>query len=107
MDVATPIASIDGLTQDNCYVLSGTDQYGVGFYRILGNQLKAHKAYVIYNGSQSNAPRRMRFVFNQEQVATGIDNANADIKAEKRIENGQLIIIKNGVRYNVQGQVIK
>ena len=107
VDVATPIASIDGLTQDNCYVLSGTDQYGVGFYRILGNQLKAHKAYVIYNGSQSNAPRRMRFVFNQEQVATGIDNANADIKAEKRIENGQLIIIKNGVRYNVQGQVIK
>jgi len=107
VDVATPIASIDGLTQDNCYVLSGTDQYGVGFYRILGNQLKAHKAYVIYNGSQSNAPRRMRFVFNQEQVVTGIDNANADIKAEKRIENGQLIIIKNGVRYNVQGQVIK
>ena len=107
VDVATPVTDIAGLTTTNCYVLSGTAQYGVGFYRILGNQLKAHKAYVIYNGSQSNAPRRMRFVFNQEQVVTGIDNANADIKAEKRIENGQLIIIKNGVRYNVQGQVIK
>jgi len=105
VDDATPIASIDGLTQENCYVLSGTNEYGVGFYRILGNTLKAHKAYVIYSGNA--APRRMRFVFNQEQVVTGIDNANADTKAEKRIENGQLIIIKNGVRYNAQGQLIK
>ena len=89
----------------NCYVLSGTNQYGVGFYQILGNTLKAHRAYVIYTGNA--APKRMRFVFNQEQVVTGIDNANADIKAEKRIENGQLIIIKNGVRYNVQGQIVR
>ena len=89
----------------NCYVLSGTDQYGVGFYQILGNTLKAHKAYVIYTGNA--APKRMRFVFNQEQVVTGIDNANADIKAEKRIENGQLFIIRNGVKYNVNGQMIK
>ena len=107
VDVATPIASIDGLTQDNCYVLSGTDQYGVGFYRINSDNLKAHKAYVKYAGLQNNAPKRMRFVFNQEQTATGIDNANADIKAEKRIENGQVIIIRNGVKYNVNGQMIK
>ena len=105
VDAATPIASIDGLTQENCYVLSGTNEYGVGFYRILGNTLKAHKAYVIYSGNA--APRRMRFVFNQEQVVTDIDNANADTKAEKRIENGQLIIIKNGVRYNAQGQIVR
>ena len=107
VDDATMVTDIAGLTLENCYVLSGTALYGVGFYKINGNQLKAHKAYVKYNGSQNNAPRRMRFVFNQEQVVTGIDNANADIKAEKRIENGQLIIIKNGVRYNAQGQIVR
>ncbi len=109
VDAATPIASIDGLTQENCYVISGTAEYGVGFYRINSNELKAHKAYVLYNAPNSgnSAPKRLRFVFNQEQVVTGIDNANTDTKAEKRIENGQLIIIKNGVRYNVQGQLIK
>ena len=92
----------------NCYVLSGhsTDYLtnGVGFYAFSGT-LAAHKAYVIYNGA--GAPQRMRFVFNNEQTATGIDNANDVIKSEKRIENGQLIIIKNGVRYNAQGQIVK
>lgn len=34
---------------------------------------------------------------------TGIDNANADVKVTKQIENGQLVIIKNGVRYNILG----
>ena len=38
---------------------------------------------------------------------TSIDNTNADAKAVKVIENGQLIIIKNGVRYNIVGSVVK
>jgi hypothetical protein len=32
-----------------------------------------------------------------------IDNVNADVKAVKTFENGQLVIIKNGVRYNALG----
>ena len=88
----------------NCYVLSGTDQYGVGFYRINGNTLKAHKAYVKYTGLQNNAPRRMRFVFD---TATDIDHTNAAVESRKVLENGVLYIIKNGVRYNAQGQLIK
>jgi len=92
----------------NCYVLSGhsTDNSitGVGFYAFSGT-LAAHKAYLIYNGA--GAPQRMRFVFNNEQQATGIDNAAEALKSEKRIENGQLVIIKNGVRYNAQGQIVK
>lgn len=34
---------------------------------------------------------------------TAIDQTNAKTKAVKRVENGQLIIEKNGVRYNVLG----
>ena len=33
----------------------------------------------------------------------GIDNVNADVKTVKTFENGQLVIIKNGVRYNALG----
>ena len=32
-----------------------------------------------------------------------VENVNATVKAIKRIENGQLVIIKNGVRYNALG----
>ena len=39
--------------------------------------------------------------------ATAIDNTNADAKAVKVIENGQLIIIKNGIRYNALGAQMK
>ena len=110
VDAATPIASIDGLTQENCYVISGTAEYGVGFYRINSNELKAHKAYVLYNAPNSgnSAPKRLRFVFNQEQTATGMENVQSDkVQCTKVIENGRLIIIKNGIKYNAQGQEIE
>lgn len=37
---------------------------------------------------------------------TGLNNINA-VKVVKMIENGQLVIIKNGVRYNAQGAIMK
>ena len=93
----------------NCYVLSGhsTDGSvtGVGFYQFSGT-IPAHKAYITVSGS-APAPKRLRFVFNGENAATGIGNASETLKSEKRIESGQLVIIKNGVRYNAQGQIVK
>lgn len=90
----------------NCYVLSGHSSdnltTGVGFYQFTGT-LAAHKAYIIYS-SAAPAPKRMRFIFD---TATDIDNTNAALKSEKRFENGQLIIIRNGVKYNAAGQTIK
>lgn len=37
----------------------------------------------------------------------GIEDVNANVKAIKRYENGQLVIIKNGVKYNALGTVIE
>ena len=108
VDAATAVTDIDGLTRQNCYVLSGTNEYGVGFYKINSDNLKAHKAYVKYAGLQNNAPRRMRFVFNQEQVATGVENVQGDkVQSTKVIENGVLYILRDGVKYNAQGQIVK
>ena len=90
------------------YVLSGHSSdnsvTGVGFYQFEG-EIPAQKAYlIIINGTTAGAPKRVRFVFDS---ATGIENTNADVKAAKFIENGMLIIEKNGVRYNAQGQIVK
>lgn len=41
------------------------------------------------------------------QVVTELHLVNGENKATKTIENGQLIIIKNGVRYNVMGAKIQ
>ena len=96
---------------DNFYVISGHSSdnsvQGVGFYQYSGT-LIAHKAYTIYSGG-SGAPKRMRFIFEDEQQATGVDEISQEQKAnsQKLIENGQVIIIKNGVKYNAQGQIVK
>ncbi len=42
-----------------------------------------------------------------ENSATALDNTADELKAVKRIENGQLVIEKNGVRYNAQGQIVR
>ena len=42
-----------------------------------------------------------------QSPGTALDNVDVEAKTIKMIKNGQLIIIKNGVQYNVQGQVIK
>jgi hypothetical protein len=96
---------------DNCYVISGHSSdnsvQGLGFTQYTGT-LKANKAYTIYSGG-FGAPKRMRFIFNQEQTATGLGEISQEPRAknQKLIENGQLVIIKNGVRYNAQGQIVK
>lgn len=35
--------------------------------------------------------------------ASAVENVNADVKAVKTIENGQVVIMKNGVKYNALG----
>ena len=89
-------------TPAHCYVLSGADGV-VGFYPYGAEYLNPHKAYVIYS-AQSNAPRHMRFIFD---TATDITNVQGNVQNTKVLRNGQLIIIKNGVEYNVSGQKVK
>ena len=40
-------------------------------------------------------------------TATALDNLNTTVAPVKMIENGQLIVIKNGVKYNAQGAILK
>ena len=42
-----------------------------------------------------------------ERTATAIDNTEIDAKIVKTFENGQLVIIKNGVKYNATGAIVK
>ena len=105
VDHNTEVTSIDGLTRENCYVLSGTAQYGVGFYKIDSDELIQHKAYVKYVGGSNNAPKKMRFVYGQ---ATGIEDVQGNnVQSTKVIENGVLYIIRDGKTYNAMGQMVK
>ena len=61
-------------------------------------------------GENPEAPQYVRFFrvrFVAEGDATALINTDAEVKAVKRIVNGQLLIEKNGVLYNAQGNVVK
>jgi hypothetical protein len=83
---------------------------GVGFYLYEEpNKLKAHKAYIDLAGNgMAQAPRKLRFVFNEEQTATGLEDIQGDdLQSTKVLRNGQLYIMYNGTFYNVLGQEVK
>ena len=65
------------------------------------NSYKITATVLCYNNTQYNIDITV------PGDGTGINNAEDAVKAVKRILNGQLFIEKNGVRYNVQGAVVK
>ena len=96
---------------DNCYVLSGKSDdntvTGVGFYKYTGT-LAAHKAYITVSGEVAHAPRKLRFVFNKDNTATGVDQVSSDqVQSTKVLRDGQLIILRGDKEYNAQGQIVK
>lgn len=90
-------------TPANCYVLGGADGV-VGFYQYGAPNLNPHKAYVVLT-NPNNAPRRMPFIFD---AATGMESIQPSaVSSQKVLRDGQLIIIRDGVRYNVFGAKIQ
>ena len=90
-------ASHDGY---DIYVLSGN-----ALYLYEGTDFPANKAFLKIAQSANPSPRRIRLVFDQ---ATAIDNISADnVKAEKVVENGQILIRRGNEVYNLQGQIVK
>lgn len=105
VDEATTLESLS-IDQNNCYVLSGTAEHGVGFYKINTTTLLAHKAFYAHVAAGA-PPRRIRFVYSEANEATGLEDEELNAKSIKFIEDGVIYIEKNGVRYNAQGQIVK
>lgn len=78
-----------------------------------GTSMRGFRAYFIIDRqviTPSMAPRNSRArIVEHTDTTTDMETVtgNPSPVTQKLIENGQLIIIKNGVRYNAQGQLIK
>ena len=114
-EVADPVAGANGLTGTFTDIATG-DPALVGNYIIAqnqiwiagaGNSLPANRAYIdeslVPTTAQAKLPGRRRVQMG-ENAATGLDNiTNGENTVIKTIENGQLIIIRNGEKFNAQG----
>ena len=67
--------------------------------------LSAHKAYLAVS-TGAGAPARF-WVEDEENNATDIQNIEANEKAVKYFENGQLLILRDGITYDALGRIVK
>ncbi|MBR5854727.1 MAG: hypothetical protein IKY87_03480 [Paludibacteraceae bacterium] len=74
------------------------------------NKVNANRAYLNMNAITGGKPQQVpgrRYIgmdVQDENEATGVDNITTGAEVVKTIENGQLIIIRENVKYNAQGQ---
>ena len=111
----SPVDGVNGLTGTFTDIAANSTL--VGHYIIALNQiwvandkntLPAYRAYinadVVPTTAQAQLPGRRRVCMG-ENAATGFENVtNGENNTIKVIENGQLFIIRNGEKYNIQGQ---
>ena len=78
------------------------------YYPEVDTPIRGFRAWFTIHDAPSPAPaiRRMNIVRNPGE-ATSINLINETKDNGKRIENGQLIIIRDGIRYNAMGMMIK
>ena len=85
------------------FVLSGNMMY-----KWVGNGMKANKAYLKVAQPVYQAPARIRMVIAETEQETAVENVETEtVKAQKFIENGQVLIQRGENVYNVQGQIVK
>ena len=108
-NTTTPISySVDGTTVTMTPVMSAVASNN-GAYWLAENTYLYNDATevlglrALFNISTRNGIAPRARVALGENEATGLENINATTTAVKTIENGQLIITIDGVKYNVQG----
>lgn len=119
-DVTVATATAGSVTHNGVTLIGTLSQVSVSgsdkLYLAANNELhwsssaktiNPFRAYFSVAGLPAGAPPRARIV-ERENVATDIENVqNDNIQSTKVLEKGQLLIIRNGVRYNAAGQVVK
>ena len=111
--VGSPITGANGLTGTFTEITAGglTGNYIIAENKVWvandNNTLPAYRAYIkntVPTTPQAQIPGRRRVCMG-ENTTTDFENiTNGENTTIKVIENGQLIIIRNGEKFNVQGQ---
>ena len=87
--------------------------YNNGLYYVNSDNVKiaSNRAFIDWSNVPDNAPAqapgRKRYSIGVNKTPTAIDQIGSEKGANKIIEEGNLYIIKNGVKYNAQGIIVK
>ena len=88
---------------DNSIATKEANTWALGnsnLFQAYNGEYIANRAYLVY---EKPADVKMEIVF----ATTGIKNVNAAAREGKMLQNNRIVILKNGKKFNVAGQVIK
>ena len=112
MTVLASVGVVGGKVNPSFYGLMSEDGKGIvpPLYFIVGGTVEVEnrdgKLYIEVNAVNSyNVP--IHIVFDGTKQTTAVENITTEKGATKRIENGQLLINRNGNTYNVLGAQIQ
>ena len=100
-DAQEVVVPTEPVTED--YVLPTPTKSGSTFKGWYDNAEGKGEAYTVIPAGWAGT----LYAIWKQGTTTALENIAVEGKAVKAIVNGQLIIIKNGVQYNAQGQVVK
>ena len=90
--------------EDGTYVLQKQGDV-TGFYQVAPGEEPTISAYHCYLTAPSTGARVL--TFGGEATAISGLNANVNSKDGKFIQNGRMVIVKNGKKFNAAGQIVK
>ena len=94
--------------ESHSYLFLG--QNNVLYWPNANGNLLSFRAFFVINTGANNSPIRRGMparIVENHQTTTDFENVQNNVRSEKVMENGVLYIIKNGVKYNAQGQIVK
>ena len=92
-------------TEKTTYVLGySTDQSKAMLFRYTADQIPSNKAYLEIPVIASSAPQMRMFIRNK---TTDVNTTKADRMVVKKMESGRIVIVVNGLKYNIVGQKIE
>jgi len=98
-------ASISVPQATSNYIVSGDNLYQVNSTVTMKNT----RAYITISG-ESGARLSLRFDDDDATIINALEAADAEAGAQKDgkyLENGKIVIVKNGVKYSANGQILK
>lgn len=102
--VTTSATNLDMVLNGTTYVLR--NNFKIAYTFEAGREYNMVGVVSIY--TKNDATTLQFFPITIEKIiGAAIENTNVEAETVKFFENGQLIIIKNGVRYNAQGAVVR
>lgn len=92
-------------SEETYYTLAVDGDNNPMFKQSTGGTLAAGKAYLVLPAGLS-APSIIR-IADEDQNATNIENLDGSVKTVKFIENGRILILRDGITYDALGHIVK